>query len=290
MHNFIEYAANIKPSERQLAVQEMEFYAFFHFTINTFTDMEWGTGKEDPAWFNPEQLDADQWVEACISAGMRGLILTCKHHDGFCLWPSRYTEHTVRNSPWRSGLGDVVKEVADACRRGGIKFGIYLSPWDRHEPSYGDSARYNQFFLNQLRELLTGYGDLFCVWFDGACGEGPNGKRQEYDWEAYYSLIRELQPNAAISVCGPDIRWCGNEAGHCRESEWSVVPSSLRQNEAIQEKSQQADDREFARRYESDEEDLGSRDVIQGEQELVWYPAEVNTSIRPVVLPCFRGR
>lgn len=281
MHNFIEYAANIKPSERQLAVQEMEFYAFFHFTINTFTDMEWGSGKEDPALFNPEQLDADQWVSACVSAGMRGLILTCKHHDGFCLWPSQYTEHSVKSSPWRNGHGDVVKEVADACRRGGIKFGIYLSPWDRHEPTYGDSPRYNQFFLNQLRELLTGYGEIFSVWFDGACGEGPNGKRQEYDWESYYALIRELQPNAAISVCGPDIRWCGNEAGHCRESEWSVVPASLRQNEAIQEKSQQTDDREFARRYESSEEDLGSRSVIQSEKELVWYPAEVNTSIRP---------
>lgn len=281
MHNFIEYAANIKPSERQLAVQEMEFYAFFHFTINTFTDMEWGTGKEDPALFNPEQLDADQWVSACVSAGMRGLILTCKHHDGFCLWPSQHTEHSVKSSPWRNGHGDVVREVADACRRRGIKFGIYLSPWDRHEPSYGDSPRYNQFFLNQLRELLTGYGEIFSVWFDGACGEGPNGKRQEYDWESYYALIRELQPNAAISVCGPDIRWCGNEAGHCRESEWSVVPASLRQNEAIQEKSQQTDDREFARRYESSEEDLGSRTVIQGEKELVWYPAEVNTSIRP---------
>ena len=118
MHNFIEYAANIKPSERQLAVQEMEFYAFFHFTINTFTDMEWGTGKEDPALFNPEQLGADQWVRACVSAGMRGLILTCKHHDGFCLWPSQYTEHSVKSSPWRNGRGDVVKEVADACWRG----------------------------------------------------------------------------------------------------------------------------------------------------------------------------
>jgi len=281
LQNRIEYAARIQPTSRQLAVQDMEFYAFIHFTVNTFTDMEWGTGKEDPALFNPAELDADQWVEACVSAGMRGLILTCKHHDGFCLWPSKYTGHSVKSSPWRGGEGDVVREVAEACRRGGIKFGIYVSPWDRHEPTYGDSPRYNKFFLNQLRELLTGYGELFCVWFDGACGEGPNGKRQEYDWEAYYALIRELQPGAAISVCGPDIRWCGNEAGHCRESEWSVVPASLRENEAIQEKSQQTDDREFARRYSSSEEDLGSRSVILKERELVWYPAEVNTSIRP---------
>lgn len=281
MDNFIRYAAQIQPSERQLALQEMEFYSFIHFTVNTYTDKEWGDGSEDPAIFNPVQFDANQWVEACQAAGMRGLILTCKHHDGFCLWPSRYTEHSVKNSPWRSGEGDIVKEVADACRKGGLKFGIYLSPWDRHERSYGDTPRYNEFFMNQLRELLTQYGDIFCVWFDGACGEGPNGKRQVYDWDAYYALIRELQPNAAISVCGPDIRWCGNEAGRCRESEWSVVPASLRDNEKIQEKSQQADDREFAKRYDSQDQDLGSRAIISDERELVWYPAEVNTSIRP---------
>ncbi|NIK75343.1 alpha-L-fucosidase [Paenibacillus castaneae] len=281
MNDLIKYAAQVKPSERQLALQEMEFYAFIHFTVNTYTDAEWGLGNEDPSIFNPVEFDADQWVEACLSAGMKGLILTCKHHDGFCLWPSQYTEHSVKNSPWKNGTGDIVKEVAEACRRGGIKLGIYLSPWDRHEQTYGDSPRYNEYFLNQLRELLTGYGDIFCVWFDGACGEGPNGKRQQYDWEAYYALIRELQPNAVISVCGPDIRWCGNEAGHCRSSEWSVVPASLKENERIQEKSQQADDREFAIRYDSKDDDLGSREVIQHESELVWYPAEVNTSIRP---------
>lgn len=281
MDEWIRYAAQIKPTERQVAVQEMEFYAFIHFTINTYTDQEWGHGNEDPAIFNPVQFDASQWVESCRAAGMKGLILTCKHHDGFCLWPSQYTDHSVKRSPWKNGRGDIVREVADACREGGLKFGIYLSPWDRHEPSYGDSPRYNQFFINQLKELLTGYGDIFCVWFDGACGEGPNGKRQEYDWDAYYSVIRELQPDAAISVCGPDIRWCGNEAGYCRESEWSVVPASLRSNERVQEKSQQSDDREFARRYDSQDRDLGSREIIRQEKELVWYPAEVNTSIRP---------
>lgn len=281
MSERIQYAAQVKPTERQLAVQEMEFYSFIHFTVNTYTDQEWGTGQEDPAIFNPAELDADQWVEAVKSAGMKGLILTCKHHDGFCLWPSRYTEHSVKSSPWKNGQGDVVREVSDACRRGGIKFGIYLSPWDRHEPTYGDSEVYNEYFKNQLRELLTGYGDIFCVWFDGACGEGPNGKRQVYDWDAYYALIRELQPNACISVCGPDIRWCGNEAGHCRPSEWSIVPASLQDNEKIQENSQQEDNPEFARKFSSVDEDLGSREAIGPERSLIWYPAEVNTSIRP---------
>ncbi|MWV45464.1 alpha-fucosidase [Paenibacillus sp. HJL G12] len=281
MNEKIQYAAQVKPTERQLSVQEMEFYSFIHFTVNTYTDEEWGTGEEDPAIFNPAELDADQWVAAVKSAGMKGLILTCKHHDGFCLWPSKYTEHSVKNSPWKNGQGDIVREVSDACRRGGIKFGIYLSPWDRHEPTYGDSDVYNEYFKNQLRELLTGYGDIFCVWFDGACGEGPNGKRQVYDWDAYYALIRELQPGASISVCGPDIRWCGNEAGHCRESEWSVVPASLQDNEKIHEKSQQEDDREFARKHSSEDEDLGSREIILEAQKLIWYPAEVNTSIRP---------
>lgn len=280
--DWIKSAAQVSPSERQLRWQEMEFYAFIHFTVNTFTDREWGTGEEDPAIFNPSELSAEQWVQACKTAGMKGLILTCKHHDGFCLWPSQFTEHTVASSPWKNGSGDLVKEVAEACREGGLKFGVYLSPWDRHEASYGDSERYNEFFLHQLRELLTNYGDIFCVWFDGACGEGPNGKRQVYDWDAYYALIRELQPEAVISVCGPDVRWCGNEAGHTRDAEWSVVPAHMQDNEKIQEQSQQVDDGKFARRINTQDSDLGSREVIhsQGDQ-LIWYPAEVNTSIRP---------
>lgn len=279
--NYIKEAAQVVPSERQIKWHEMEFYAFVHFTVNTYTDREWGNGDEDPAIFNPVEFNADQWVEACKSAGMKGLILTCKHHDGFCLWPSRYTEHSVKNSPWKDGKGDIIKEVSEACRRAGIKFGVYLSPWDRHERTYGDSPKYNEYFMNQLRELLTNYGEIFSVWFDGACGEGPNGKRQVYDWEAYYKLIRELQPDAVISVCGPDIRWCGNEAGHCRESEWSVVPAHLRDNEKIQEKSQKVDDGEFSKRIDTCDADLGSRDIIKNIDELVWYPAEVNTSIRP---------
>lgn len=278
---WVKAAAEITPSERQVSWQELEFYAFIHYTVNTFTDREWGQGDEDPSIFSPADLRADQWVEVCKSAGMKGLILTCKHHDGFCLWPSRYSSHTVARSPWRNGSGDLVREVAEACRKSGLKFGIYLSPWDRHEPSYGDSPRYNEFFKNQLRELLTGYGDIFCVWFDGACGEGRNGKRQVYDWDGYYELIRELQPEAVISVCGPDVRWCGNEAGHTRTSEWSVVPAHLQDNEKIQEQSQQADDPGFARRINTQDSDLGSRKAIRPFDRLVWYPAEVNTSIRP---------
>lgn len=279
--DWVKAAAKIVPSERQFRWQKMEFYAFVHFTVNTFTDREWGLGNESPTIFNPTDLDARQWVDVCKSAGMTGLILTCKHHDGFCLWPSKYTDHTVAASPWRNGSGDLVKEVADACREGGLKFGIYLSPWDRHERSYGDSDVYNEFFKNQLRELLTNYGEIFCVWFDGACGEGPNGKKQVYDWDAYYALIRELQPQAVISVCGPDVRWCGNEAGHTRPSEWSVVPAYLQDNEKIQEKSQQVDDGTFAARIDTQDSDLGSRDVIREHHDLIWYPAEVNTSIRP---------
>lgn len=280
MDNFMEFIAKKKPSKRQLMWNETEFYAFIHFTVNTFTDREWGLGNEDPEIFNPTDFNADQWVEVCKSAGMKGLILTCKHHDGFCLWPSKYTEYTIKNSPFKQGKGDIVREVSEACSRGGIKFGVYLSPWDRHEKTYG-SDEYNKYFVNQLSELLTNYGEVFCVWFDGACGEGPNGNKQVYDWDAYYKVIRQLQPNAVISVCGPDVRWCGNEAGHCRESEWSVVPINLQDAEKIQEESQKIDDGMFSKLVNSRDADLGSREIIKNVENLVWYPAEVNTSIRP---------
>lgn len=274
----IRNAAYVTPSPRQVAWQRLEFYGFAHFGVNTFTNREWGEGTEDPAIFNPTDLDARQWVQAFKAAGMRGLILTAKHHDGFCLWPSAHTRHSVASSPWRGGKGDVVAEVAAACREGGLAFGVYLSPWDRHEPRYGDSPAYNAFYLAQLRELLTGYGPLFSVWFDGACGEGPNGKRQVYDWERYYALIRELQPDAAISIMGPDVRWVGNEAGRSRESEWSVVPALLRDRGRIAGASQQA---ESEPPIHGREADLGSRARIAGVRNLVWYPAEVDTSIRP---------
>lgn len=272
----------IVPSARQLALQDMEFYAFVHFTVNTFTDREWGDGTEDPAVFNPTRLDPRQWVRAVRAAGMKGLILTCKHHDGFCLWPSKYTDHTVAASPYKGGRGDVVGETAAACREGGIRFGVYLSPWDRHQPLYGTGKPYDDYFVNQLTELLTQYGDICSVWFDGACGEGPNGKKQHYDWERYYSVVRALQPGACIHVCGPDIRWCGNEAGSTRASEWSVVPRRTMDTEKIAHDSQQADDASFRLRpIRAQDQDLGSREILQNEKDLIWYPAEVNTSIRP---------
>lgn len=269
----------VMPSRRQLAWQETEFYAFIHFSVNTFTNREWGDGTEPPSCFAPARLDAEQWARCIRDAGMKGAILTCKHHDGFCLWPSRYTDHTVAASPRPR---DVVREFSDACRRYGLKFGVYLSPWDRHSALYGTGKPYDDYFVNQLRELLTGYGPVFSVWLDGACGEGPCGKRQVYDWERYYAVVRELQPDACVSVCGPDVRWCGNEAGHTRKSEWSVVPRRARDTEKIREKSQTEDSAEFRRRtISAGDEDLGSRDIVRDEPDLVWYPAEVNTSIRP---------
>ncbi len=272
----------VVPHNRQIAHQSLEFYAFVHFTVNTFTNQEWGSGKENPAIFNPTKLDAEQWVTAIKSAGMRGLILTCKHHDGFCLWRSRYTTHSVVSGPYKNGKGDVVKEVSEACRKHGIKFGVYLSPWDMNSPHYGKGKEYDDYFVNQLEELLTNYGEVFSVWFDGAYGEGANGKKQYYDWDRYYAKIRELQPNACISVCGPDVRWCGNEAGHTRNAEWSVVPARTADTEKIASMSQQKDDDEFRqRKIAAWDADLGSREILRDEAELIWYPAEVNTSIRP---------
>ncbi|MCC6443249.1 MAG: alpha-L-fucosidase [Armatimonadetes bacterium] len=234
------------PNPRQKAWQEMEYIAFAHFGVNTFTDREWGEGDEDPTIFNPGQLDARQWASVLKEAGIKMLILTAKHHDGFCLFPSRFTEHSIQNSPWRGGKGDVVKEVADACCEAGLKLGLYLSPWDRHEPTYGNSLAYNEYFKNQLGEILTRYGPITEVWFDGACGEGPNGKRQEYDWEGFYATVRRLQPEAVI-FGGPDIRWVGNEDGVARETEWSVLPPPE-----------------------------GSEDP-----QAQWFPAECDVSIRP---------
>lgn len=275
-------AASVVPTPRQIAWQEMEFTAFMHFTVNTFIDLEWGRGTEREGLFNPTALDARQWAQVCKDAGMKMLILTAKHHDGFCLWPSRHTEHSVKNSPWKNGKGDVVRETADACREAGIKFGVYCSPWDRNARTYGTPA-YNDYFKNQLRELLTGYGEIGQVWFDGACGEGPNGKKQVYDWEDFFKLIRELQPDAVIGPCGPDVRWVGNESGYARESEWSVVgvdfdlakpPSSgftdcYRVTRYIEGKS-------VARASEP-----GSIERLTQSKHKVWWPAETDVSIRP---------
>lgn len=269
----------IRPHPRQIAWQQKEWTAFFHFGMNTFTDREWGMGAESPSLFTPEFVDTDQWCRVIAGAGMRGAILTAKHHDGFCLWDTKQTAHSVMHSPYGR---DIVRQLADSCAKYSLGLGLYLSPWDRHAPCYGQGEAYNDFFCAQLEELLTGYGPLFEVWFDGACGEGANGKVQRYDWERIYALIRKHQPDACIAVCGPDVRWCGNEAGVCRPSEWSVVPESLRDCEKIQDASQQADDACFrAAGIQSGEMDLGSRAVMQGRTPWAWYPAEVNTSIRP---------
>jgi alpha-L-fucosidase len=212
------------PSRAQLRWQEDELALFLHFGVNTFTDREWGDGREDPAIFVPQRLDARQWIRAARAGGFRAAILTAKHHDGFCLWPTRTTSHSVARSAWRGGAGDVVGEFVSACRAEGVRPGVYLSPWDRNNPLYGDSPRYNDLYCDQLTELLTRYGEMAEVWFDGANGEGPNGKRQQYDWPRVFSLVRRLQPNAVMfSDAGPDVRWCGNENGEAGDPNWSTV-------------------------------------------------------------------
>ncbi len=270
------------PSKQQIAYQNMEFFGFIHFTVNTFTGREWGDGTEPEAIFNPTELDAEQWAKTASDAGMKGLILTCKHHDGFCLWPSKYTDHSVKNSPYKDGKGDIVKETAEACAKYGLKFGVYLSPWDRNHPSYGKGKEYDDYYIAQLTELLTNYGEIFVIWLDGACGEGANGKKQIYDWERYYQVMRKLQPDAVISISGPDIRWCGNEAGKVRKSEWSVVAADMANPAITAELSQQEDNEEFRNRpLDETQEDLGSRERLKNEMELKYYPAETDVSIRP---------
>ncbi|MBJ7882126.1 alpha-L-fucosidase [Gelidibacter salicanalis] len=258
------------PSDQQLAWQDMEFYGFIHFSINTFTDDEWGYGDKSPDLFNPSELDARQWARIAKEAGMKGLILTNKHHDGFCLWPSEYTDYSVKNSPWKNGKGDVVKELAEACREYGLKMGIYLSPWDRNHPDYG-KPEYIEYFRNQLTELLTNYGDIFEVWFDGANGgDGYYGgareirtvdKKSYYDWKNTIALIRKLQPNAIIwSDSGPDARWVGNEHGYAYETTWSPL---LRD-------SIYGGMPEYSKKYAMGQEN-GTH----------WVPAEADVSIRP---------
>jgi alpha-L-fucosidase len=216
------------PSPAQLAWQRDELAMFCHFGVNTFTDREWGDGTESPAIFNPTAFDARQWARAARAGGFRSMILTAKHHDGFCLWPTATTRHSVASSPWRNGAGDVVREFVDACRAEGLRPGLYLSPWDRNNPAYGDSPRYNDLYCDQLTELLTHYGPLAEVWFDGANGEGPNGKKQVYDWPRFWGLVRRLQPDAVMfSDAGPDIRWCGNERGVAGEPNWSIVDPTV---------------------------------------------------------------
>ncbi|WP_347840493.1 alpha-L-fucosidase [uncultured Draconibacterium sp.] len=257
------------PSARQLAWHDLEYYAFVHFNMNTFSDMEWGFGDESPGLFNPTELDCRQWARVCKEAGMKGIILTAKHHDGFCLWPSAFTEHSVKNAPWKNGEGDVVKELAEACEEYGLKLGIYLSPWDRNHPDYG-KPEYITYFRNQLKELLTNYGEVFEVWFDGANGGtgyygGANEERRidretYYDWENTYKIVRELQPGACLfSDAGPDVRWVGNEEGWAMPTNWAPI----RRNEFYPGSPNYAQLRS------------GHEDGTH------WVPAEVDVSIRP---------
>ncbi|MBV9879767.1 MAG: alpha-L-fucosidase [Gemmatirosa sp.] len=252
------------PTPAQLRWQRDELAMFLHFGVNTFTDREWGDGREDPAIFAPAALDARQWARSARAAGVRAMILTAKHHDGFCLWPTATTTHSVAGSPFRGGHGDVVREFVDACRAEGLRAGLYLSPWDRNNAAYGDSPRYNDLYAAQLTELLTRYGPIAEVWFDGANGEGPNGKKQVYDWPRTWALVRRLQPDAVMfSDAGPDVRWCGNERGTAGDPNWSTVdpaavPYPGADGPGIIAALQHGDP-------------AGS----------VWRPAEVDVSIRP---------
>lgn len=266
---------SVVPTPSQQRLQDKPFYAFFHFGMNTANDREWGCGSEVVSDFDITKIKPEQWVKTVKAAGMTGLILTCKHHDGFCLWNTGTTDFNVMNSPMGK---DIVKAVSDECHKQGIEFGVYLSPWDMHEPTYG-TEQYNDYFIRQLTELCGNYGELFEVWFDGA--KGANAKAFTYDWQRYYKLIRTMQPNANIAICGEDIRWVGNEAGKARKNEYSVVPASLKQCEAIEKNSQNAEgDAARLQKVDTMDEDLGSRNILKNNANLSWYPAEVDVSIR----------
>ncbi len=266
---------SVVPTENQYRLSQNPFYCFMHFGMNTATAREWGTGAEKASDFTIRKINAQQWVKSVKAAGASGVILTCKHHDGFCLWPSAYTEFSVKHSGF---AGDIVKMVSDACKEENLYFGVYLSPWDMHDERYGTEA-YNDYFCNQLTELLTNYGEINEVWFDGA--KGANARAFEYDWERYYALIRQLQPKANIAICGPDIRWVGNEGGKTRKSEFAVVPDTLCRAETVSENSQHTENESVKlKSLTSTDEDLGSRKVLEKSSGLCWYPAEVDVSIR----------
>lgn len=251
----------VLPTEHQMTWQKMEYNMFIHFGPNTFTNVEWGDGKENPKVFNPSAVDCRQWASVAKAAGMKGIIITAKHHDGFCLWPSNYSTHTVRESPWKEGKGDLLRELSDACKEYGLKFGVYLSPWDQNHPAYG-TPEYNQVFANTLTEVLTNYGEVFEQWFDGANGEGHGGKKQVYDWDMFHEVVYKHQPQAVIfSDVGPGCRWVGNEQGHVGETNWSRLDVEGYEP--------------GAKGPNPDSLNMGN---IFGEK---WVPAETNTSIRP---------
>lgn len=280
LKEFLKIAANVKPDPTQLErLRETPFYAFVHFSPNTYTNLEWGDGTEDPAIFNPTELDCEQWVKAVKSAGMKGLILTAKHHDGFCLWQTQYTEHSMKNSPYKNGKGDIVKECADACKKHGIKFGFYLSPWDRNSTLYG-TDEYNDYYVNQLTELLTNYGEIFHVWFDNACGEGPNGKKQVYDFDRYIKTIRKYQPNATFFNDKGGMRWCGNESGKSTHAQWCVVPYELCSISEHKTEVEPLMEGSLDGIFNWDK-DIGSISNIMYSKALTFCPAETDMSIRP---------
>lgn len=254
-------SASPKASRTQLAWHDMEYYLFVHFGPNTFTDKEWGLGDEPESVFNPTQLDCKQWVSVAKAAGAKGIIITAKHHDGFCLWPSKYSTHTVRESKWRDGKGDLLKELSQACHEGGLKFGVYISPWDRNHPDYG-TEKYNDVFVNMMKEIFANYGPIWELWWDGANGEGPNGKQQVYDWKRYEATVRQLSPKTVVfSDIGPDIRWVGNEKGIAGKTNWNYLNTDG-----------------FKRGLGAPAEDTLQQGNVAGRY---WIPAECDVSIRP---------
>lgn len=249
------------PTSHQLEWQELEFSIFMHFGPNTFTGAEWGKGTEDEEVFNPTSLDCTQWTRIARSAGARGIIITAKHHDGFCLWPSRFSVHTVRESGWRGGKGDVLRELSDACELFDLKFGVYISPWDRNHPAYG-TAQYDSVFVNSLTELFANYGPIFELWWDGANGEGPAGRKQAYDFRRYENTVREIDARTVVfSDIGPDIRWVGNENGIAGETNWNLLDTAG-----------------FGRGATGPPADTLNRGNENG---ALWIPAECDVSIRP---------
>jgi alpha-L-fucosidase len=255
------HAQRPKPSADQLSWHKDEFYLFLHFGPNTFTGKEWGHGDEKTEIFQPDQLDTDQWCRIAKNAGASGMIITAKHHDGFCLWPSKYSTHTVRQSPWRNGKGDVLKDLSASCKKFGLKFGVYLSPWDRNHPDYG-TEKYNDVYINMMTEVLTQYGEVWELWWDGANGEGPNGKKQVYDFKRFEETARKLSPKTVIfSDVGPDIRWVGNEQGFAGETNWNTLNI-----------------KGFSAGAGAPTTDTLNRGNRYGEK---WVPAEVDVSIRP---------
>lgn len=249
------------PTPQQLAWHDLEFYWFIHFGPNTFTNKEWGLGDEPADAFNPTALDCNQWAQIAKQSGAKGIILTAKHHDGFCLWPSQYSKHTVRESKWKDGKGDVVKDLSEACKANGLLFGIYLSPWDRNHPDYG-TPEYNDVYVNTMTEVVTNYGPLFEFWWDGANGEGPNGKKQVYDFHRFEREIRKLAPDAVVfSDIGPDIRWVGNERGIAGATNWNLLDTAG-----------------FTRGAGAPPRDTLNQGNVNGKN---WMPAECDVSIRP---------